>query len=125
LHNNYEEKKIMTDKAVIDIQAAVEQLGDLDFYFELVDEFITDIAVKKPLITNSISSGNADDLKLASHSIKGVSANLQLSRIKNAAADLENAVKQNRNADYKKLADLLFLEFDKLIQERTAINESI
>lgn len=109
----------------MDIQAAFDQLGDLDFYFELVDEFIADIAVKKPLITNCIALENADDLKLASHSIKGVSANLHLSRIRYAAADLESAAKQNRNADYKKLTDLLFFEFDKLIQERTSLSQSI
>ena len=111
----------MPDKNIINLSEALEQLGDSEFYLELLDEFIAGLAEKKELINQALASGIDNDLRMVSHSLKGVSANLHLPSIQQAAAELENAAKEENKSELVSLAETLLNEFDRLLQERALI----
>jgi len=111
----------MPDKNIINLDEALEQLGDFDFYLELLDEFIAGLSEKEEQITQALTSGIDNDIRMISHSIKGVSANLHLPAIQHAAMVLENAAKDEKSGELPALSKLLISEFKQLVHERSSV----
>jgi len=111
----------MLDTNIINLSEALEQLGDFDFYLELLDEFIAGLPEKREQILQGLSNGADNDIRMISHSIKGVSANLHLPSVQKSAAELEIAAKEERKSELVSLSETLISEFDRLIQERSSI----
>jgi len=111
----------MPDISIINMSEALEQLGDSEFYLELLDEFIAGLAEIKDLINQALAGGLDNDLRMVSHSLKGVSANLHLPSIQHAAAELEIAAKEERKSELFLLAETLLNEFVRLVRERALI----
>lgn len=79
--------------SVINWEKAIKQLGDKEFYIELLEEYIQTTPEKIALIKKLFSENNLTDLKPAIHSLKGVSANLFLEKMHQLCIDAEEQIK--------------------------------
>jgi len=109
------------NKEIMDINEAVEQLGDKEFYFELVDDFIASFDQKIKYIKNCIDKIDYEALRIEVHTIKGVSANLCLGSIKNSAYDFENDIRIKKYDDLNKHLRVLETKFNELIEYKKSI----
>ena len=83
----------MNNNMIMNVKNAVEQLGDEEFYFELVDEFIETAPRKFDNISSFIESEDFEHVRTEAHALKGLAANLYLIKLKESAVELEMAAK--------------------------------
>ncbi|KAA3617733.1 MAG: hypothetical protein D8M58_00745 [Calditrichaeota bacterium] len=76
---------------LIDYQEALDRLGgDEEFLNELLQELLIQIDQNFDEIKKAIENKNYDELKSISHSLKGASANLNVTRMANHFLTLED-----------------------------------
>ncbi len=84
---------------LINYPEALERLGgDEEFLLELLQELLVQVDENLPSIKNAVSDHQFDDLKALSHSLKGASANLNVTRMAAHFYELEHRG-QNRIID--------------------------
>ena len=99
---------------VIDREDALERLeGDASLLEELLGLFREEYPGKKQEIDQAIAAGDGEALRLAAHALKGASANLSLTAIRESAFRLELAGKEGRLAEAAGLADGLRAELER------------
>ena len=82
------------NKEYIDLDDALARVGgNLGLYKRLLGRFIEGNNFEP--LENAIKSGDMEEASRQAHSIKGVSANLSLVKIRTAALDLEQKIKGN------------------------------
>lgn len=92
-------------KEVFDYPEALETfMGKADVVDRVVEAFRKKVAVQIPEMREALMNGLWDSLRVTSHGIKGGSWNLQARRLGNAAAELEQASKEQ---DMQKAKDAL------------------
>ena len=79
--------------SLINWKRAIEQLGDKEFFVELLEEYIQTTPEKITSIKQLFLEDNLPDLKLVIHSLKGVSANLFLEKMHQLCIDVEEKIK--------------------------------
>ena len=80
------------DKEYIDVDDALRRVGgNMDLYKRLLGRFIEGDSVE--LLENALGSGDMEEASRLAHTIKGVSANLSLEKIRSISVDLEQAIK--------------------------------
>lgn len=115
---------------VYDPSVASEELGlPLDLIEEFIQDFITQAKEFKDDLYKAIDEGDLDNLKMLSHKLKGVAANLRIEdalealTIANTSSDL-NEISENLDTLYKIVAKLSGEEISvekELPQEEVAI----
>jgi two-component system, sensor histidine kinase and response regulator len=100
----------------VDWEALLESIdGDKAFARGLVDAFIGTGDRELEAIATALGRGDAATLRLASHTLKGASANLRASAASSAAAQLEAAAGSGKSAEIAALADKLSAEVSRTI----------
>ena len=80
----------------LDVNDALKRIGgNLDLYKKLLKRFIDGNDFEA--LVKALDSGDAEESKRLAHTIKGVSANLSLKRIRAASTELELILKDNLN----------------------------
>lgn len=100
---NGEIKDALFDKA--DFLDRVE--GDMELAAEIAEMFLEDAADNMDKIRQAVSRKDFGALGRAAHSLKGASANLAGMRVRQAAADLERAARENKPESVQHRLDLL------------------
>jgi len=79
-------------KEYIDVDDALKRVGgNMNLYKRLLGRFVdSDQCVP---LEEALHSGNTEEAARLTHTLKGVSANLSLVKVKNLSADLEQLVK--------------------------------
>lgn len=78
----------------INIDGAVEQLGEKDFYKMILMSFLENDDIDS--LTKYIEEDNYEEARKISHGIKGVAANLSLVKLESIAGDLEKNLYKNK-----------------------------
>jgi two-component system, sensor histidine kinase and response regulator len=100
----------------VDWEALLESIdGDKDFARGLVDAFIGTGDRELEAIARALGTDDAATLRLASHTLKGASANLRASAASSAAARLEAAAGSEAKAEVADLAEKLAAEVTRTI----------
>jgi HPt (histidine-containing phosphotransfer) domain-containing protein len=103
-------------KAIIDRDALIERLGgDVELATEMAVVLMTDLPEALERIRASVSSGTADDLREAAHSLKGALLNFLPDGPTQTAAALEYAGRNGRMADTPALLAELEQQMPQLI----------
>jgi len=104
----------------IDINDAVKRIGgNMELYKRLLGRFVSGNELS--VLEGALQSGDVEEAKRLTHTIKGVSANLSLVRIRAVTTDLEQTLKDG--LDYSASFSELKQAYDgtiKKIEEITA-----
>lgn len=93
---------------LINYTEALERLGgDEEFLLELLEELLVQVNENLPAIKNAISDQQFDDLRSLSHSLKGASANLNVTRMAAHFYELENRGQAKDIDDAQKFIELV------------------
>ena len=126
-----EEEEEEEDDYVFDPNVASTELGlPLDLIEEFIQDFIIQAKEFKEDLYNSLENGDLDNVKILSHKLKGVAANL---RIENAFEVLSTintssdtvVIKKNIHKFYKIIAKLAGEEIEKKVTPPKAVQEKI
>ena len=91
-------------KEYLDLDDALSRIGgNLGLYKRLLGKFVEGNHSEE--LINALQSGSAEDAIRQAHSLKGVSANLSLVKIRTLSIELEHLLKEN--ADYSECLDNL------------------
>lgn len=99
---------------IIDEDSAVERIGDKEFFYELVDEFIQGSSKQISDIEEGIETNNIDQLKRTIHTLKGTSANLSLTSINKTCLNFEQIIKKNELSKFFEFFENLKKDFEDL-----------
>ncbi len=83
----------------IDVEAALERLrGNRNLLTKLLDKVARNHAEDDELIRSALEAGELDDARLRAHTLKGVAGNLSMGVLCEAAAELELAIVEAKEA---------------------------
>lgn len=120
---NEDLEKVFHSTYVYNPQIASDKLGlPLDLIEEFIEDFINQAKEFKPNLYSALDEGDIDNVKILSHKLKGVAANL---RIEDA---LEVLTTINTSSDLniiKKNLDLFYLIIAKLAGEEASLSEVV
>jgi HPt (histidine-containing phosphotransfer) domain-containing protein len=103
-----------------DLSDMRRRLGDDEtLIVDLLNMFLESCATQLTGVRGAVESRQADAVRKAAHTFKGAAANLSATRIKAAAAALEEAGEQGQTADFDRLFAALAAEVDGLVAELT------
>jgi len=89
----------------MNLEYIAESLGfDLEDVQMLMDMFLQNANQSLEELNQAVETGNYEDIKNASHAIKGSSANLMLNDITAIASEIEELAKSESDANYKELS---------------------
>jgi len=95
----------LTELAILDLDSALKRLrGNRGLLLQLLGDFAADNAESASTIQQAYESGDWESAHRLAHSVKGVSANLGMSRLHHTAEALERALKHQRTDE---IPDLL------------------
>lgn len=107
----------MKSNPPIDYASALKRLdGDRDFLNELLDIFQEDFVEKQILLHSAVERKDFIEISKLGHSLKGGAANLSLTRLQEAASQLEIAGKESDLSSARDHANRLIDEFKRLQQ---------
>ena len=106
------------NRQIIDEETAIIEIGDKDFYYELIDELIDSIDNRFAILQEAIEKNDFKIIINEAHSLKGVSANLYLENLRSASLNLETAAKENKKDNFNDLFYNLKSKFEELNQYR-------
>jgi len=101
---------------LINIDEAVERLGgDKPFLFELLNDFIGDFYKYLNELQKEISEENSGKIYVIGHTVKGASAILSLTQIRDLSFQLEKAGKEKDINKAKDIHGKLSYEYGRLV----------
>jgi HPt (histidine-containing phosphotransfer) domain-containing protein len=108
-----------TDQSLLDEEATLERLkGDAEFLTTLYGVFIDDLPKKLTAIKEAAEKGDMNELQRGAHALKGASATVGASALREAAFSLEVAAKEDNalltEAIIPKLEELALKTRDKI-----------
>lgn len=104
----------MSEK-LLDFDEALERLGgDAEFLTELLEELLYQVDQNYEEIKRAIDERNFDDLKTLSHSLKGASANLNVTRMATHFLKLEDLGNSKRLDGAEELLSKVAVDRDEL-----------
>ena len=101
----------------IDVNDALNRIGgNMDLYKRLLKRFVDGSQIEE--LQTAVNGDSLEDSVRQAHTLKGVSANLSLLKLKTIAADLESALKDGLDTSAM-LAELMVVYDDtvKMIRE--------
>lgn len=110
--NNQHSKK---DLSPIDYPSVLERTGgDESFLEELLDLYSKEFSEKFDQINKALAKENYEQLLMLGHNLKGSSANLSLTSLKEASFEMEMAGRERNITKAKKASEQLNREFQRL-----------
>ena len=101
---------------------------DFDIFEELVDEYKEQVSDFVDTIKNGIKTNNADDVKIAGHTLKGIVGNFYCDKLRDAAFSIEEGGKENKLNDIEEslgiflsLNELVIKELEVFIKEQNSL----
>ncbi len=114
------------DTKLFDREAFLEKLDDdIELYNELLEEYLISANSYIEDIGKGIKKNDFDQIRIAAHSIKGSSGSIEASQMQTAAANLENAAKQQDLAVVHKNLDMMEMEYEilsEILKDEIEIN---
>ena len=108
---------------IFDPQVASDELGlPVDLIEEFIEDFIAQAKEFKGNLYTAFDNGDNDNIKIFSHKLKGVAANL---RIEDALESLTIINTSDSNPEIKEQLDTLYKIISKLSGEKTEAKQSI
>lgn len=99
----------------IDIDGAMARLGnDMDFFGEMVREFLGYVPDQLSALQEAVGTGDAKTVQTCAHSIKGAAGNLSMTRVFNLALSIENRGRDNDLAGISNLVESLRNEIGRV-----------
>jgi len=118
------DKSEIRDLPIIDVETGVKRLMNNEkLYFKLLKKFIDGNTIKD--LFTSIETGGPENVRLAAHSLKGVTANLALPALNSIAARIEAMAKEQKPAKemldpLKRTVDATLKAVDEVLERGTA-----
>ena len=106
---------ILTDNGV-DLNSALELLGDLSFYDETLEAFLSGNEMRIPNIEKYKKEQNMDDYAILVHALKSDSKYLGFKSLADIAYEHELASKANNVDEVNKKYDELIKEVDRVTE---------
>ncbi len=106
---------ILTDNGV-DLNSALELLGDLSFYDETLEAFLSENEMRIPNIEKYKKEQNMDDYAILVHALKSDSKYLGFKSLADIAYEHELASKANNVDEVNKKYDELIKEVDRVTE---------
>ena len=107
------DKSEIRDLPIIDVETGVKRLMNNEkLYFKLLKKFIDGNTIKD--LFTSIETGEPENVRLAAHSLKGVTANLALPALNSIAARIEALSKEQKPT--KEMLDPLKITVDATLK---------
>jgi len=98
-----------TDNEYIDVEDALKRIGgNMGLYKRLLGNFVTGDHIGP--LANALNNGDIDEASRLAHTLKGVSANLSLVKLRALSIELENTIKNK--TDYSDKLNELSQAFD-------------
>lgn len=101
---------------------------DFDIFEELVDEYKEQVSDFVDTIKNGIKTNNADDVKIAGHTLKGIVGNFYCDKLRDAAFSIEEGGKENKLNDIEEslgiflsINELVIKELEVFIKEQNSL----
>ena len=105
----------MKEDPIIDLESVLERIGsDYRFLIELIEVYIEDFSQKYDQMKKAAENHDFGKIQEIAHYMKGSSSNLSLSKLLNAASELELAGEEQDKARTIKNLSYLFQEFKNL-----------
>eukprot|EP01027_Heterolobosea_sp_BB2_P021629 GEZU01031211.1.p1 GENE.GEZU01031211.1~~GEZU01031211.1.p1 ORF type:complete len:120 (+),score=26.88 GEZU01031211.1:61-420(+) len=98
----------------VNVQAALEQIEDMDFLKDLLKDYIESARVQIEKIRKAIASGDNDTVHKEAHSLKGAGLTLRADSFGEACAQMEKAAKNNETDALGPILELMTSRFDVL-----------
>lgn len=103
---------ILTNEGV-DLESALEFLGDLEFYDETLESFLAENETRIPNIEKYLKEQNMEDYAILVHALKSDSKYLGFKSLADIAYEHEMASKANNIDEVSKKYDKLMKEVDR------------
>lgn len=84
----------MAETPVLDVEAAVERMGDKDIYLEIARFFSDRVAQDVAVLAEALEKGSLEEATRMAHSFKGSAATVGAEVARGACAELEAACRQ-------------------------------
>jgi ammonium transporter, Amt family len=105
------------DELVLDTRQLSERFqGDLDFIDELLQMFISTAQVNVAQLKASIADRRIEEAARLAHKLKGSAGNVAATRLSDAVAELETAVRAGWQGDCEALTDRVARELDRCVE---------
>jgi PAS domain S-box-containing protein len=116
--SSVQENRIKHNLDVWDREGALKRvMGKQKLLARLIDLFIDDIPEKMEALESSVKSNAHDDVKHYAHTIKGVAANINANKLRDASEQLEASTKEKSSSQYHPELQKIRVEFDTLMLE--------
>ncbi len=97
---NNAEKAQGRDDCPVDMESAMQRFADdMDFYKEMVNEFLSYVDDRTKKLEEAAAAGNAEEIQENGHSIKGAAGNLSAVRVQSLALIIEQMGRDKKVAD--------------------------
>ncbi len=95
---------------------------DEEIFFSVVDEFISTFDNQKQELISSLENKNIDDIRIRTHTIKGLAGTFYFESLKNVASVAEKAAKEGNLEVIEEVKDDLLLKFEELLTDAKRIS---
>jgi signal transduction histidine kinase/CheY-like chemotaxis protein/ligand-binding sensor domain-containing protein len=107
------EAEVLGELEVLNLESALKRLrGNRRLLLQLLGEFAADNAESADAIQQAFEAGDWESSHRLAHSVKGVSANLGMSRLHHSAERLERALKHQRSDEIPTLMEAYRVDFE-------------
>ncbi|MBN2136435.1 MAG: Hpt domain-containing protein [Sedimentisphaerales bacterium] len=104
----------LSGDCVIDWDQLIGRIVDEDIAVEIIPVCVADNRERLVTLTSAVQAGNAEDVKLYAHSIKGSAANIGARQLSEAAAELEHMAYRGDLSRAEELLEQIKAESAKL-----------
>lgn len=102
----------------MEIERLAENLGlDVEDINELMELYVKTTSSDLEGLRAAISAGDAEEVSMRAHSIKGASGNLGLNEMYELAKEIDDRARQNALNGLDPMAQELSAKFNKMVQE--------
>ena len=100
----------------IDIDSAIEILGDIEMVNETMDDFLVEMDEKLPLIEEYKNNNDLENYAILVHAIKGDSKYLGFTKLAELALNHQLEAQNNNSTYINKNYDQLLTEINRIIE---------
>lgn len=107
---------------IIDVEKTLSAFAnDEDIFFSVLEEFTANFEKQKNSLTDCIDKKQLDDIRISTHTIKGLAATFYSEDLKSIAGEAEAAAKDGNIDIVLSKKDDLIIKFDELYSEAKRI----
>jgi len=103
-----------------DVLAGLAELGDPEFFAELVDDFVHSTVSYLAALREAVSTGDCEGVHRTAHTMKSSAANMGATRFSEMCRDLEAAGREGRLGGMEEAYELLRAHYEDVAAALTA-----